>query len=302
LAIATTALLRSLVIMAMPIPADVKQCVVFLYVPDSTGKPVPNGTGFFVAVPYPDDPNKGFVYLVTAGHVTRQNNTGPFYPEIHIRLKRHDGEPEFIRHPLVATGPSKTVFTPPDSKVDLALIPFAPDQARYEYKIVNEGLLPTAAELKNLPVQEGAEVFFAGLFLQHVSDRANIPIVRFGRVAFAMDEPVSWNGEVRDLLLVECGSFGGNSGSPVFYYLGADRNPGSLSLGAPVLKLAGVMMGAFQDIKPLQVVSTSQMAVSTSNLGIAAVVPVSKVRDLLFGPELSEHRRALVEAGRLTSR
>jgi hypothetical protein len=277
--------------MAMPIPPDVKQCVVFLYITDKDGNTVPNGTGFLVAVSHPTDSARMFLYLITAGHVTRQGNTGPLYAELHVRLMRRDGNPELVRVPLVASGPGKTIFLPSDPAVDLAVIPFTPDPAKYEFKVIPDSLLPTEAEFKELPVQEGAEVFFAGLFIQYVSERANVPIVRFGRVAFASDEPIPWAGVPRHLLLVECSSYGGNSGAPVFYYLGAERNPGSLVVGTPLLKLAGVMMGAYQDVKPIQVVvSAPQVAVSMSNLGIAAVVPVSNLRDLLFGTELSARR------------
>jgi hypothetical protein len=276
--------------MAMPVPPDVKLCVVFLYVTDSAGKAVPNGTGFLVAVPHPTDSTRMFSYLVTAGHVTKQSNGGPLYPEMQVRLQRRDGSPEFVRVPLVASGPGKNIFLPSDPTVDLAVIPFSPDQAKYDFKVIPADFLPTDAELKELPVQEGADVFFAGLFLQHVSDRANLPIFRFGRVALASSEPIPWAGVPRHLLLIECSSYGGNSGAPVFYYLGAERNPGSVMVGAPILKLAGVMMGAYQDVRPLQVVNTSQVAVATSNLGIAAVVPVARLRDLIFGTELSAMR------------
>lgn len=273
--------------MGMPIPPNVKQCVVFLYVTDADGVLRPNGTGFFVAIRHPMDPKTLFPYLVTAGHVTRQGDSGPHYSELQVRMKHRDGTVEFLRVPLVPGGPKKTLFLPDDPTVDLAVVPLAPDQAKYEFKVIPDEFLPTEAELKALPVQEGAEVFFTGLFLQHVSDRANVPIVRFGRVAFATDEPVTWNGSPRQLLLVECSSYGGNSGAPVFYYLGPERNPGSIVVGTPVLKLAGVMMGAYQDVTPVRVLTTSPVPVTTSNLGIAAVVPLLKLRELLFGSELS---------------
>jgi hypothetical protein len=39
-----------------------------------------------------------------------------------------------------------------------------------------------------------------------------------------------------NLCLIETMSFGGNSGAPVFFHLGADREPGQLNLSAPIFE------------------------------------------------------------------
>ena len=41
-----------------PIPLDVKRAVTFMFVPDGSGQPRPNGTGFFVRVTNEHDPNR----------------------------------------------------------------------------------------------------------------------------------------------------------------------------------------------------------------------------------------------------
>src|SRR6185295_15754348 len=132
-----------------------------------------------------------------------------------------------------------------------------PDQARFDVKFLPFKYLAGVDDVHKLGITEGTEVFFTGLFLQNLTDSKNVPIVRFGRVALAPGEPVLWAGVPRDLVLIESMSFGGNSGSPVFFYLGADRVPGSLYVGPPEIKLAGVMMGAFQDLKPITLLQTS---------------------------------------------
>src|SRR5664280_2800196 len=45
---------------------------------------------------------------------------------------------------------------------------------------------------------------------------------------------------------------GGNSGAPVFFYLGADRVPGQLMIGPEEIRLAGVMRGTFINGSPIQ--------------------------------------------------
>lgn len=277
-------------LMGMPIPPDVKQSVVFIYVNGPDSKLLPNGTGFFVAVPDATNPDRGFGYLVTAGHVLRQNATGPLYPHVFIRLNRNPSGTELVQLPLKDSGDHPTVYLHPDTAVDLAVIPVLPDQSRYKFKFIPEGLLPTDEDFKAGQLSEGADVFFTGLFVHFVSDTENIPIVRFGRVALSTSQRIPWNGRDRDLLLIESSSFGGNSGSPVFFYLGADRSPGSIIVGSPLLKLAGIMMGAYQDIREVQTLPTASVSVTTSNMGIAAVVPAKKLRELLQLPALVKLR------------
>jgi len=72
---------------------------------------------------------------------------------------------------------------------------------------------------------------------------------------------------------------------------GADREPGSIIIGAPTIKIAGVMEGYFGDLTPITMVqpasSNNQMIpVSTQNAGIAVVIPAQKVRDILNSPVL----------------
>ena len=80
-----------------------------------------------------------------------------------------------------------------------------------------------------------------------------------GRVAMVTDEKIPWKNRLTRLYLIESGSYGGNSGSPVFFHLGSDRKPGVLFLGSPTIKLAGVMKGAFLDHHPLQEVETDMV-------------------------------------------
>jgi hypothetical protein len=187
-------------------------------------------------------------------------------------------------------GAKRTVFLHPDPTVDLAVIPALPNQDAYDFMILPEDLITTKEKFQELKISEGSEVFFAGLFTHFLGQQRNYPVVRFGRVALITLEKIPWSGRSMDLYLVESSSYGGNSGSPVFFYLGTDRVPGSIVVGPPQLFLAGVMMGAFQDQQLLHTIETDKTMVSRSNLGISAVVPAFHLYELLYSPELVAQR------------
>ncbi len=70
-------------------------------------------------------------------------------------------------------------------------------------------------DFKKLNIREGTEVFFTGLFVPYSGYERMYPIVRFGRVSLVTEEKIKWKDQLMDLYLIESGSFGGNSGSPV---------------------------------------------------------------------------------------
>ena len=197
-----------------------------------------------------------------------------------------------MKIPIVLNGPAQTVFLhPTDSAADVAVVPALPDEKRFDFKFLPDTFLTSKQDFTELKIGEGAEVFFTGLFSPHVGTHRNYPVVRFGRVALITDEKIKFGNEAADLYLVDTGSYGGNSGSPVFFYLGADREPGSIIVGPPVLKLAGVMSGTFLDVQPVRPIETATIAGAPSNMGIAAVVPAYKVQEVLMGSELKAVRQ-----------
>jgi len=264
------------VTMAAKIPEEVKKATAFLFIKDKS-KLKANGTAFFVGVKQ-SEPNVIRSYLVTAKHVIFDQTKQTLYSDIYLRLEKRAGGTKTIK---ISLQPDKTVFFPSDSSVDLAIIPFFPDITLYDFKIIPRELIADKQKFVELRISEGSEVFFTGLFTHHIGKDKNYPIVRFGRVALVTDEKVNWNGVQTSLYLIESGSYGGNSGAPVYFYLGPDREPGSLVLGPPELYLAGVMMGSFNDAKKVRQIETNSMAVSISNMGIAAVTPAHLLVELL---------------------
>jgi hypothetical protein len=108
------------------------------------------------------------------------------------------------------------------------------------------------------------------------------------------DEKIEWkekNKPVKliDLYLLECQSYGGNSGSPVFFQLNPLRKPGQISLGGPVIFLAGLMTGSFLNGSEVQITEAKDSKLfSLQNIGIAAVTPAQKLYETFFPIETKE--------------
>jgi hypothetical protein len=286
------AVLLPRLLLGAPVPPEVKTVVAFVFAPGpKAGQLRPWGTSFFVGVRDPNDEKRTFPYLVTAKHVLQTEGRQSWLSKIFLRLNTHKGDAEIVEIPIVTSGKNRTVFLHPnDSTADVAVIPVLPDQKRFDFKVLPMAFLTSKQDFADLKIVEGSEVFFTGLFSPHVGTRRNYPVVRFGRVAMITDEKIKFVDYEADLYLVETGSFGGNSGSPVFFYLGSDRKPGALILGPPILKLAGIMSGTFLDVQPVRAVETAKIDVASSSMGVAAVVPAYKVLEILTGPELTARR------------
>jgi Trypsin-like peptidase domain len=289
---------------AATIPSDVKKTVTFIFLPDAQGNllrdpktnsPQPYGTGFFVTVK--NTTGEGvYGYLVTARHVLRAPD-GSNLARIFVRFDKQRGETEFVPIDLVREGKS-VVYVHRDPTVDIAVIPCLPSQAVFDFKTIPEDMLSDKDSFKQLGIAEGTDVFFTGLFVSHYGDHRNDPIVRFGRVAMLPKDRIVWqeNGkapEEAELYLLETQSYGGNSGSPVFFYLGADRSPGSIAVGPPVIKLAGIMRGSFNENRAIGFVQPSAgspIPISSQNIGISAVTPAYLLHEILFGDDLTQFR------------
>jgi len=275
---------------AQPIPEDIKNAVAFVYVNDAKANRVANGTAFFVCVPSPKDAARTHVYLVTSKHVLRKDNGETWYERVFLRMNVRNGGSEFIEIPLRHANGDLVSRIHEDESVDLAVAPVLPPVEKFDFKCVDSNIITNQADYKDLNIREGSDVFFAGLFLPYAGSERIYPIVRFGKVALITPEKIPWNKIPMELSLLEISSFGGNSGSPVFFYLGSDRQPGALVVGPPVLKLAGVMMGTFLDHQPIQVVETNRVPISSSSAGIAAVVPANKLQEILFSDHFEKAR------------
>ncbi len=278
-------------VFALSAPPEIKTTVGFVYIINNNEK-VANGTGFFVGVINPENKNIGTSYFVTAKHVLQTSDRKNWLPGFFLRLNKKDGTTEYIPIPIITEGEQKTVYTHTEPNVDLAIIPIYVNQEIFNYKFLPDSMLTTQNDFKDLKIREGTEIFFTGLFTPYPGYEKNYPIVRFGRVALITEEQIELGKGVKtNVYLVDTGSFGGNSGSPVFFQLGSDRGePNTIILGPPVIKLAGVMYGTYKDLQPLEVIKTAETSFAPSSMGIAIVTPAYKLHQVLFGEELTKKR------------
>jgi len=286
--IAAFILIISLNALGQTIPSDIKKIVNFIYA--DSAKKVPLGTGFFVGIRDTLSNSKEiYTYLVTAKHVLKQN--GIFLNKIFVRINRKDSLSEIGELRINTNGSEKNVYMHSDSTVDIAVLPVNIDSKIFDFKVITNDFLTNRKSFKTLGIKEGSDVFFTGMFTPFLGDKKNYPIVRFGRVALVTEEKIKWDNEMTELYLVESTTYGGNSGSPVFFYLGIDRGDGSIQLGSPEIKLAGIMKGYFGESIPISIVETKKIPVSQINLGIAAVVPSYYLQEILYCKELVNQRK-----------
>lgn len=276
---------------ARMIPQELKKSVTFIFVDDNNGKLLPNGTGFFVHV----EENKNiFSYLVTAKHVLFDNN-GNRFKEIYIRLNTAKNSSEILRIPFVGENASK-VYYHNDSSIDIAVIPFLPDVTKYDFKMLTSNMLTTKQLFDEVKIREGDDVFFTGLFTPYFGVDRNYPIFRFGKVALLTEEPIPWfenkQNQFLKLYLIEAQSYGGNSGSPVFFYLKYDREDTKRFIGKDAYLLAGIMKGYFADTQEIKIIDAKPVPISQQNNGIAAVVPAFFLHEILFSDELMNLRKS----------
>lgn len=269
---------------------EIKKSVSFIFIQNQKGEFVPNGTGFFVGVK--NEVNQEFfnVYFVTAKHVLQDKN-GNYLPEIMLRLNKKTGDSDLIKF---QTSDLK-FFENMDKDVDIAVFNCLPPQDKYDFKFIPNELIASKELVLKHEIAEGDDVFFAGLFTAHIGQKKNQPIIRFGKVALMPEEKIEWKEKnmapkLMDLYLLECQSFGGNSGSPVFFQLSPIRKPGQLIMGQPIF-LAGLMKGSFINGSEIQVVQNTPSFVSLQNIGIAAVTPAEKLHEILFSNELVKLRK-----------
>jgi hypothetical protein len=292
--------------MAEAIPPDIKKVVTFLFPADAQGNllrdqktnnPIPYGTGFFVGVKNEAGPGM-YSYLVTAKHVFKDPQ-GKDFAMVFLRLNKTQGDAEFVPLDLIQRS-QRAVYIHSNPSVDIAVVPALPSESNFDFKVIPDDMLTTKATFDEFNIGEGSDIFFVGLFTTYYGEHKNNPIVRFGRVAMFPDDPIGWvdyQGQPEQraqLYLVETQSYGGNSGSPVFFSLGADRSPKSgIILGSPLIKFGGVMRGRFNDLNPTLGILQSPTAstpVTLPSIGIAAVTPSYFLHEILFSEELRKLR------------
>ena len=253
-------------------------------------------TGFFVSVPSAIKPAV-YSYFVTAKHVAAELEGRPTA----ILVNSTQG----VRIAM-ARGTHSWVYS---QDTDLAAIqvdkesPCAPHVLAFPTK-----RFVTPRVIKERDIGPGDEVYTVGLFIHSEGQNRISPIVRSGNIARMVDQVYVNTGTKRrpentfvDAYLIEARSLGGLSGSPVFVRptsripIGSEIVEGEVSRGllgpSPIASLLGLLHGHW-DINESDLNRTSWEHDDKRgvNVGIAIVIPATKIIELLDLPVLREAR------------
>ena len=198
----------------------------------------------------------------------------------------------------IPLGPKLPWVFPDDPSVDLAIIPFGPDQSKVDFESIPTTMLATDDVVKADNIGEGDPVIFAGLFVQVPGFLKLEPIVRQGTIAMMPDEPIGTTlKKPGSIYLADVHVFGGNSGSPMFVNLGGFRNGGVIA--ANNYKLLGVISGYEQEDADFNLqAATTYSGKLGMNSGVASVVPAKELDALLNCAQLQSQRDLVIQAGR----
>jgi hypothetical protein len=284
----------------MFIPPEVLECVAFIFC-KVKGKHEPAGTVFFINLRDSDNPKRGWPYAVTARHILDDIKRLSDDNKVYFRLNRKGGHAELIQTKL-----EDWKYHPSDPTVDVAVLHWTPPFKEFDLRVFqsdgfaredsvdfvrDHGVFAPGNEAL-VPIGIGDEVFIAGLFIQRLGESRNIPIVRIGNIAVIAGEPIKTPFADQVVVhLIECRSIGGLSGSPVFVHLGQIRKVGDRILfstgGGGVFYLFGLIHGHWDERKTI----LKTILKENVNMGIAMVVPMEKILEVLNQPKLVEIRQ-----------
>lgn len=277
----------------MQVPDEVRKCVVFACYRNREGITQLAGTVFFVVVGA-SEINYSFGYAVTAKHVIVGIQQNSVDNKVLLRVNMKQGMSQFCE-----TDASNWVFHPEDPCVDVAVMPLWLPRDQIDYLPLPIEMAATDHVIKDQEIGIGDEVFLTGLFVNHVGQQRNLPIVRTGNIALMPEEPVQTKelGPI-DAFLVEARSIGGLSGSPVFVYIGASRIVGgSVKLGAASrFYWLGLMHGHFDtEVSERDALSEDIFNKEKVNMGIAIVIPVSKILEVINQEAFVKGRQQFIQ-------
>lgn len=265
-----------------------------------------NGTGFLVEVPETRLPgNLVVVYLVTNRHVAKAITTDatgrPIEHQVtkmeailNLKTPIHGNKATSI--PLPPESPLHWHFAG-DKSIDLAVIAF-PMKDEYDATRIGTSLFLTRDVWTTYRIGPGDKVLTCGYFVHYAGAHQFQPIIREGSLAMVPDDvmPVPIGGSA-NIYLADLHIIPGNSGSPLFlapsFTLGGYVTD---SKGGVPYGLIGVVSGYMWEDNQLTLhAATDYEATVHANSGIAMVVPIDQLKQLLFSPELQSERDAALE-------
>jgi len=257
------------------------------------------GTGFFVFVKDQRlGEKRGFVYLVTNRHVAQPEDSGRRFEVVSVSLRlnlKASVQEQESEGAFISISGNLPWYFPADDSVDLAVLPIAPDQQKYDYLPIPMSMFGTRDVLKSNAIAEGDRVFFVGYFYQFPGLKKTEPIIREGVLAMMPEEKMETTlHKMGWLYLADVHTFGGNSGAPLFVNIATPRGT-VLTFTEDPYRLVGVVSGYFfEDVNFKLTVATTLEGKGQANSGISTVVPVDELKALLESPELQRGRDAWV--------
>lgn len=258
----------------------------------------PLGTGFLVAVPHHQVEGRGWPYFVTAKHVLKRTPE-EYRTEIFVRANLRDWSPSsnqigasFYRLPVLDNEGNLQWTIHSNPAVDLAVIQNFPRPETYEFQVIPNTIFATEEVVQKEEVAEGDEVFFPCFTPEIPQRRRNYPVIRFGRIALTSGEDLPTLGGSAKFHFAECFPFGGNSGSPVFLRFGPMRRATQLVFGERYF-LLGIMSGYYYQTRPVDIQPTEFRLSVNQSIGIAAIIPVDYLKDILYSETLRRQRHEI---------
>jgi hypothetical protein len=183
---------------------------------------VPQATAFFVVDRNIQRPHP--IWVVTGRHCIQEARADgrPFF----LRVNTNDGTLDIPMTPdnWHESDKADVAVALWEAHVGAVLTAVPLDQfVSSDYRYYGSNEFPQVRELGGQAVHVGHEVFFVGLFTQHAGKSRNLPVARFGHVSRLPLESIAVkrrDGSIEhiDGYLAEARSWGGHSGSPVFWY------------------------------------------------------------------------------------
>ena len=266
----------------MTVPDEIRKCVYFVGYRMADGTIRLAGTAFCMARPI-GGTDRAFHYAITARHVIDHiRKLG--ISTVLLRINKKSGDAFWAATPL-----QDWLVSPEGPSTDIAILRYVM-QPEWDHIQIPFSMAVTDALIEQEKIGVGDEVFMTGLFSRHIGTRNNIPIVRVGNIAAMTGEKVNTRLGLMDAYLIEARSIGGLSGSPVFVNFGTIRGRRVSVSGNPIYFLIGLMHGHYEadaariDTEELNPIVDDGFAPKNVNMGIAIVVPVSKLMEMLNSP------------------
>jgi len=276
----------------MYVPTEVLKAVGFVAAKKDEGEYVIGGTVFFVTL---EKENHTWAYAVTARHVIEAIRQ--LQSKVYFRLNMKSGTFDWFESKI-----EDWRFHPTDPIVDVAVLPWAPPSNTYNTSVIRHDWLMNQGHIDQYCIGPGDETAIVGLFFPYPGTQRNIPIVRIGNIAAMPPEKIFTemshaNGNM-DTYLIEARSTGGLSGSPVFWSMGYTRRVGDHDLTATRSDEADgvfVCMGLIHAHLDERESKLSQLLGKPINMGIALVVPMDRIREVLYQEEFEMKRSKDIE-------